>query len=57
MGCDAKCAGVQLEFGATIDGSIQPRKRVEAIPVPEPIQKPPLQMQNTYEYQHAEMGT
>jgi len=28
MGCDAECDGVQLEYGATIDGSIRPRPAV-----------------------------
>lgn len=32
MGCDAECAGVQLEYGATIDGSIRPKPAREAVP-------------------------
>lgn len=31
MGCDAECAGVQLEYGATIDGSIRPKQVSESI--------------------------
>lgn len=40
MGCDAECTGVQLEYGATIDGSIRPkpaREAVTSIQTPSPV--------------------
>lgn len=49
LGCDAESVGVQMAYGASIDGTIRPRKQDGvAVPVPVPaaaVAKPAVQVQ------------